>query len=311
MMLAALQRHGYPADFWNLVSQSPEVGTTNLQEKRIDAHGDFVPFAELLPFRGFARKIFDGAETRTPTFHGVAVRKDFGEKYPEIVVAYINALMEANEWVRKNPKLAAEKIQEWTKISKEVVYVFLGPGGVHTLDPTIKPKWVEAIGTNYDVLKKLNMIKSLDIKAWVNDSFVKESFTAQGLDYDRQLASFSGYDVGGTDNVCMQPVTKPLEAGEAWVEGGDIMPFASATCTLKGIKTATRSGKKINAAYVVDKELGIKLFADAAFYAIDAKDAKAPVVVPFLLKKDAEAFAAKNSGRLATYAEALDAVRVD
>ena len=57
------------------------------------------------------------------------------------------------------------------------------------------------------------MIKSLDIKAWVNDSFVKESFKAQGLDYDRQLASFSGYDVGGTDNVCMQPVTKPLEAG--------------------------------------------------------------------------------------------------
>jgi sulfonate transport system substrate-binding protein len=63
--------------FWNLVSQSPEVGSTNLQEKRIDAHGDFVPFAELLPFRGFARKIFDCAETKSPTFHGVVVRKDF------------------------------------------------------------------------------------------------------------------------------------------------------------------------------------------------------------------------------------------
>ena len=59
---------------------------------------------------------------RAPTFHGVVVRKDFGEKYPEIVVAYINALMEANDWMRKNPKLAAEKIEEWTKINKEVVY---------------------------------------------------------------------------------------------------------------------------------------------------------------------------------------------
>ena len=114
MMLTSLQKRGLPPDFWNLVSQSPEVGSTNLQEKRIDAHGDFVPFAELLPFKGFARKIYDGAETKTPTFHGVVVRKDFGEKYPEIVVAYINALMEANDWMRKNPKLAAEKIEEWT-----------------------------------------------------------------------------------------------------------------------------------------------------------------------------------------------------
>ena len=143
MMLTSLQKRGLPPDFWNLVSQSPEVGTTNLQEKRIDAHGDFVPFAELLPFKGFARKIYDGAETKTPTFHGVVVRKDFGEKYPEIVVAYINALMEANDWMRKNPKLAAEKIEEWTKINKEVIYIFLGPGGVHTLDATIKPQWVE------------------------------------------------------------------------------------------------------------------------------------------------------------------------
>ena len=149
MMLTSLQKRGLPPDFWSLVSQSPEVGTTNLQEKRIDAHGDFVPFAELLPFKGFARKIYDGAETKVPTFHGVVVRKDFAEKYPEIVVAYLKALIEANEWMRKNPKAGAEKIEEWTKINKEVVYVFLGPGGVHTLDPTIKKSWIDAIGANY------------------------------------------------------------------------------------------------------------------------------------------------------------------
>src|SRR6185436_21165126 len=113
MMQQALQDRGLTPDFWELVSQSPEVGTTNLQEKRIDAHGDFVPYAELLPYRGFARKIFDGAQTKVPTFHGVVVRKDFADKYPEAVVAYIRALMEANDWVRKNPKLAAQKIEEW------------------------------------------------------------------------------------------------------------------------------------------------------------------------------------------------------
>src|SRR3954469_564011 len=57
MVLKAMQDRGWAPDYFRLVSQSPEVGSTNLQEKKIDAHADFVPFAELLPFRGFARKI--------------------------------------------------------------------------------------------------------------------------------------------------------------------------------------------------------------------------------------------------------------
>ena len=87
------------------------------------------------------------------------------------------------------------------------------------------------------------------------------------------------------------------------------MPFSSPVCTLLGVKKYTAEGKKFNAVYLVDHELGIKVFADAAFYAIKP-DPKKPDVVPFLLKKDAEAHAAKNGGKVATYAEALTAINV-
>jgi len=304
-MLQALQARGLPENFWNLVSQSPEVGTTNLQEKRIDAHGDFVPFAELLPYRGFARKIYDGAESKIPTFHGVIVRKDFAEKYPEIVHAYIKALMEANDWFRKNPKLASEKVQEWTKIEKEVVYMFLGPGGVHTLDPTIKPLEVDAIKVGYGVLKKLDRVKEFDVAAWVNDKYVREVYKEKGLAYDSQMMTLAGYDVEGRDPVCNVPVTRPKEAGQIWIQGGDILTFSSPACTLAAVNKYTREGKKIGAVYLVDRALGIKVFADKAFYAMGGKDPKKPELVPFLLKKDAEAHAAKIGGKLATYGDAL------
>jgi len=309
MMLTSLQKRGLPPDFWNLVSQSPEVGSTNLQEKRIDAHGDFVPFAELLPFKGFARKIYDGAETKVPTFHGVVVRKDFAEKYPEIVDAYLKALIEANDWLHRNPKQAAEKVEEWTKISKEVVYIFLGPGGVHTLDPTIKPRLIEAVNANYAILQKLNMIKQLDVNAWVNDKYVRQTYKELGFDYEKQLASFDNYQVTGQDPVCNVPVKDPAQSGEIWIKDGDIIPFSSPLCTLTGVKKYTAEGKKFNAVYLVDHELGIKVFADAAFYAI-GQDPRKPDVVPFLLKKDAEAYAAKNGGKLGTYAEALSAINL-
>ena len=305
MMLQAMQERGWPDSFWNLVSQSPEVGTTNLQEKKIDGHGDFVPFAELLPHRGFARKIFDGAQTRIPTFHGVVVRKDFAEKYPEAVVAYVKALMEANDWVRKNPKAAAEKIEQWTKIEKEVAYIFLGPGGIHTLDPTIKPRWIDTIKTAHGVLGKLGRVKEFNVEAWVDERYVRQAFKERGQDYEAQKQTLANYDIEGKDPVCKVPVTRPKEAGEIWLADGEIVPTSSPACTLAGIRQYEAAGRKVATAYVFDKALGIKVFADKAFYSVDTRDAKNPQAVPFLLKKDAEAAAAQSGGRLATYAEAL------
>lgn len=305
MLLAALQQRGLPNDFWNLVSQTPEIGSTNLQAKRIDAHADFVPFPELLPFRGFARKVYDGVETKIPTFHAVVVRKDFAQKYPEIVVAYIEAVMEANDWVRKNPQLAAEKIESWTKINKEVAYIYLGPDGIMTLDPTIKPQWVAAMKTDYAVLQKLNLIKKLDIGAWVNDTYVRQAFKDEGLDYDGQLKKLTGYHVTGDDPVCNVHVTNPAEAGQIWVQGGNIVNFSSPACTLAGVAKFKANGHKLNAVYLMDHEFGIKVFADEAFYAVKDTDQHKPQVTPFLLKRDAAAYAKNTGGKLATYEQAL------
>lgn len=307
MTLQAMQERGWGDNFWNLVSQSPEVGTTNLQEKKIDAHGDFVPFAELLPYRGFARKIFDGAQTKVPTFHGVVVRKDFADKYPEAVVAYIKALMEANDWVRKDPKLAAQKIEQWTKIEKEVAYIFLGPGGIHTLDPSIKPRWLDTLKTAHGVLHKLGRVKEFDMNAWVNETYVRQAFRERGLDYEAQKQTLANYDITGKDPVCKTAVTQPRNAGEIWLASGEIIPLSSPTCLLAGIRQYEGENKKVEVAYVFDKELGIKVFADKAFYAVEGGNGKNPMV-PFLLKKDAEAHAAKTGGKLATYAQALDLV---
>lgn len=300
MVLKALQDRGLPADFFQLVSQSPEVGSTNLQEKKIDAHADFVPFAELLPFRGFARKIFDGVETEFPTWHGVVVRTDFAEKYPEVVTAYLKALIAANQWLRDNPKLAAEKIQEWTGINKEVVYIFLGPGGNMTTDPTIKPKLIDAAETDVKVLQNLGRMKEFEPKKWVDDSYIRKAYAEMKLDYDAQLASTRNYEVAGEDTFCKKPIADPAQAGEVWVDGDGILAFSSPICTLGAYADFKSKGKKVNMTYVVDTARGIKLFADQAFFAVGGGE-----IAPFLLKKDAEAYAARISGKVLGFEDAV------
>jgi NitT/TauT family transport system substrate-binding protein len=305
MLLKAMQDNGWSDSFWQVSNQSPEIGATNLQEHKIDAHADFVPFAELLPLRGYARKIFDGAETGVPTFHGIVVRADFADKYPELVVAYLRGLLEANAWLKADPKAAATKIEGWTKIEKEVVYIFLGPGGIMTTDPTIKPGLVEAIKYDTTVLQKLGRVEKFDADKWVNDKFIREAFKQSGLDYDKQLASSGNYQVAGTDTLCKLPVADPRSAGEIWVEGGDIQPFANPACTLSGAAALKAEGKKLRVVYTVDQAKGIKLFADKAYYAVGKSTSGGQIIEPYLLKADAEKRASALGGKTMSYDEAL------
>ncbi|MDB5814133.1 MAG: transporter substrate-binding protein [Rhodocyclales bacterium] len=309
MVLKAMEDHGWKEDFWDLSSQTPEVGTTNLQEKKIDAHADFVPFAELLPFRGFARKIYDGVETKLPTFHGIVVRDDFAKQYPEFVVAYLRALMDANDWVRKNPKEAAEKIAEWTHIDKEVVYMFLGPAGIHTLDPTIKAKWIETIKYDTGVLQRMGRVKTFDVDAWADETYIREAFKERGDDYDKQKASFASTEVTGKDPFCKKPIGKSIEAGEIWLKTGELTAYSSAVCTFGAIKALQAQGKQIGVAFLFDQNLNIKLFANHAFFAFSDKDPKNLSIDPFLLKKDAEAYAAKSGGKVLDYEQVLALVK--
>ncbi|MBC8050927.1 MAG: ABC transporter substrate-binding protein [Chitinophagales bacterium] len=305
MLLKAFQDRGWAPDTIKLVSQTPEVGSTNLQEQKIDGHANFVPFAELLPHRGFARKIFDGVETNAPTWHGVVVRTDFAEKYPEVVVAYIKAVIEANDWVKADPKGAAEKVAEWTGIDKEVVYMFLGPSGIMTLDPTIKPQLVADAAEDAKVLQNLGRMKDFDVKAWVNDSYIRKAYAELGLDYEKAVASLDNYEVKGEDTFCKKTISEPRKAGEIWVDGEAITPYSSTACTLAAYRELSKAGKKIAKAYLFDTSLKIKMFADKAYF-VTYKAGAGQGLDAFMLKKDAEAYAAQKGGKVIDFAAAVE-----
>jgi len=186
MLLKALVDRGLGQDFFTLINQSPPVGATSIQEKKIDAHADFCPWGELLEFKGFGRKIFDGSQTSIAYLHGPVIRKDFLDKHPEIVVAYLKAVIEANEWITRNPEEATTKQEQWTSIPKEVLYLYFGRGGFLTLDATIKPKWVEVLKYDATVLQKMGIIKQVDVESSIDDRFVRQAYRELGRDYAKE-----------------------------------------------------------------------------------------------------------------------------
>ncbi|PTY02991.1 nitrate ABC transporter substrate-binding protein [Verrucomicrobia bacterium LW23] len=307
MLIQALLSVGLdPNKDVTIVTQTPEVGGSALKSKQIDAHANFVPFGELFPFRGFARKIFDGSSTGLPTTHGVQVRSDFAEKYPEIVVAYLKATLEADRLLREQPEELSEKLAGWTGIDPEVYYAFHGPGGIQTRDYTLKPEVRAAIAKAQESLKVLKKIeKEVDLATFVDDRFIRQAAKEFGYDYDTRLKDYAAVPFAGNALDTGKPVSDPTLAGQLWVKGeSKVRLYSTPEAAFSALRQLQGAGQTVRVTFVHDRATGNKLFADKVWYV--AKDGK---LSAFLLKESAEKWSADNGGSVLEFDAALQSVK--
>lgn len=302
MLLRALSNAGLDPDKdLTLVSQAPEVGGTSLQTNKIDAHADFVPFAELFPFRGFARKIYDGAEAKTPTFHGSLVNSVFAEKYPELVVAFLKASIEADRLIAAEPEKYSELIAKVTGIEAEVNYMFHGPLGIQTRDQTWKPEYKTALITAVSTLKLLKRTEvNLSVDELVNDRFIRQAFAESGKNYDAQLQNYAKLALKANDANNGVAITDEKLAAQAWITGeAKVRHYATPQSALSALKALESEGKNARVVYVHDQNTGLKLFANLAWYAQDGKGN----ISAFLQRGAAEQWAKQHQGRALSFAQ--------
>jgi NitT/TauT family transport system substrate-binding protein len=292
MLLKAMQDNKIATSDYQLKNQAPAVGAANIAASKIDAHSDFCPWSEIMEFRGTGRKIYDGSETGVPYLHGVVVREDFAKEYPEVVVAFVKAVYDAGQWIKADPMRAVEMMEKWTGVEKEVLYLYFSKGGHLTLDPTIKPAWIEALKFDHSVLVKEQAVPPLDFSAWITETYVKAAYKDLKADYEADKAKV------------VDP--KKANAGlpmEIWHAREGIKTYPSMAEFLKAVAKYNAEGSKLNATYVYDVETGLKLFGKTAFY-VKGKDGGFST---FLRKREAEAFATKNGGTVVTYDQAWGA----
>ncbi|HEX4110972.1 MAG TPA: ABC transporter substrate-binding protein [Stellaceae bacterium] len=273
-----------------LKNQAPSVGAANIAADKIDAHADFCPWSEIMEYRGTGRKIYDGSQTGVPYLHGVVVRKDFADKYPEIVVAFIAAELDAAQWLKANPVAATEQMEKWTGVEKEVLYLYYSPGGHLTIDPTLKPRWIDTLKFDQHVLENADLSPPLDFKSWVDDRYIKKAYADLKLDYAKQSAE----------------IVDPLVANrgrpdEIWHARDGIIDYPKTADFLKAVAKFEATGAKLNATYVYDHDTGLKLFGKTAFY-VAAPDGS---YATFLRKGPADAYAGTVKGKVLTFKEAV------
>ena len=281
MTLKVLRDAGLP-DKVTLVNQSPPVGAANIAAGKIDAHADFCPWSEIMEFRGTGRKIYDGSEAGIPTFHGIVVREEFAQQYPEVVEGVLKATLAAQKWISEDPMRAATRVAEWTGVDKEVLYLYFSDGGISTMEASIKPQWVKAMQYDHALLQKEMQIPDLDFAAWIDDSYLKKAYAASNLDYDAMVQSV----------VSPAPRAPGRKPAEIWFAEKGIVAYDDTAEMLSAQAKAKADGAAINATYVYDNLTGLKLFGKTAYLIKDPSGE----VLAFMKKSDSERHIAESGG---------------
>jgi NitT/TauT family transport system substrate-binding protein len=299
MLLRAVKAQGWdPEKDVNITTQAPEVAGSALQGNKVEAHADFVPFAELFPHRGFARKIYDGSQAKAPTLHGSLVDADYAKKYPEVVVAYLRAAIEADRLIAAEPEKYSELIAKVTGIEAEVNYLFHGPVGLQTRDFTWKPEYRQAVKTSIDTLRLLKRTDSdLDVNSFIDDTYIRAAFRLAGVDYDKALKNYDKLPLKARDAATGKPITDYKRLTQIWVQGEPLVRhYASAGTAFVELRKLEQAGKKVRTVYAHDQDTGLKLLAADAWFVVSGKQVSA-----FLLKADAQAYASRNKGKVVDF----------
>jgi NitT/TauT family transport system substrate-binding protein len=300
MLLRAIKAQGWELDKdITVVTQAPEVAGSALQSNKIDAHADFVPFAELFPHRGYARKIFDGSQAKSPTLHGSLVDAEYAKKYPEIVTAYLRAAIEADRLIAAEPEKYSELIAKVTGIEAEVDYLFHGPLGLQTRDFSWKPEYRQAVKTSIDTLRLMKRTDAdLDVNTFIDDRYIRAAYKQAGLDYEARLKNYQRLPLSAKDAATGKTITDFSRLTQIWVDGEPLVRhYATAEGAFAALRQLEQQGKKVRVVYAHDRDSGLKLFASDAWFVTAKNETSA-----FLSKESAEAWARQRGGTVLDYA---------
>jgi NitT/TauT family transport system substrate-binding protein len=288
LLVQALRRAGLDPDRdIKTENQQPQVGASALQSGNVAALSQFVAWPGLLVYKNQARVLYDGGSLGVPTLHGTVVRDAYASAHPEVVKAFLAAQLDATRFLWSDPVQAATIVATATGLPAEVVYLYNGPNGIATFDPTIKPALRDALAQDVPFLRSIGVLQGIDLSKFIDDGYLRQVY---GAGYDTDAAgSANRAAITGTDPVCGRPVTDPALAGEVWLAGRDrTQPAADPTCLLKAVKAA---GHAVRAAYVPDGSTGTRWFADKCVWVRDGTR-----FTPFLTDTAARAYAQAHPG---------------
>lgn len=149
---------------------------------QVDGYAYFTPFHEIAKHKGQFRRLLQESLDGLPTFHGVVIRDDLAEQYPEIAVAYLKALLAAQYWYMTYP-LATTLVSRWVGMDEAIVAQTLMSGDnnadvVYRLETQLRPDWLQAHIGQLSQINGQEHLGQINLDRWMQPEFLEKAIAS-------------------------------------------------------------------------------------------------------------------------------------
>ncbi|NEQ54621.1 MAG: LysR family transcriptional regulator [Leptolyngbya sp. SIO3F4] len=174
-----------------LINEDSRTASNSLVNDSIDAHICCETFALQLEKHKFAKRLTSSQALRLPSLRGIVCRNEIMRDYPQTVITYLYYLIIANHWFLSNPIQAARKLSQFANVHSTQILHFFDVNFGNRIEPTLKPQWSWLLKTLNRRLEDRYNISKFDVDFWVDDYFLRLTYSLLGFDYHFQQVSFT------------------------------------------------------------------------------------------------------------------------
>ncbi|MGD1854608.1 MAG: LysR family transcriptional regulator [Leptolyngbyaceae cyanobacterium] len=148
-----------------------------------DGYAYFAPLHEIASHHGKFRRLVDSPDlTELPTFHGIVVREAFAKQHPELVVAYLKALIAAQHWYVNTPS-ALSLVSSWVRLDPEIVsktldYQQSNRTGLFFPETQIRTDWITDHIQQLKVIPGNEQLGEIDVNSWIQPEFLETAINS-------------------------------------------------------------------------------------------------------------------------------------
>ena len=138
----------------------------------------FSPFHQLATEQGNFKYLHAGNLNRLPGFYGVVVSQAFANKYPEIIVSYLQAMIAAQNWLSNTPS-AISLVSQWTQIKPKILTKILSPNNLANYsslfinDSQIRSDWLMEHINQLKTVPSLEALHKIKLERWIQPEFLE------------------------------------------------------------------------------------------------------------------------------------------
>ena len=150
---------------------------------QVDGYAYFAPFHEIAKHQGRFRRLRQARIDELPTFHGVVMRADLAEQYPEIAIAYLKALLAAQHWYTTHP-MATTLVSNWVNMDAAIVAKTLlsteslDANVVYHSETQLRLDWLQAHIHQLSHIQGQELMGQINLGSWVQPEFLDQAIAA-------------------------------------------------------------------------------------------------------------------------------------